>query len=71
MIATVDEKGKIQFTSEYIENLRDEYKEFFKLLKLEEAEFELPEGLKEEELLLEHEELKQEVEKKEQKDKKM
>ena len=70
MIATVDEKGKIQFTSEYIENLRDEYKEFFKLLKLEEAEFELPEGLKEEELLLEHEELKQEVEKKEQKDKK-
>ncbi len=70
LIATVDEKGKIQFTSEYIENLRDEYKEFFKLLKLEEAEFELPEGLKEEELLLEHEELKQEVEKKEQKDKK-
>ena len=70
LIATVDEKGKIQFTPEYIEKLRDEYKKFFKLLKLEEAKFELPEGLKEEELLLEHEELKQEVEKKEQKDKK-
>lgn len=69
LIATVDEKGKIQFMPEYIEKLRDEYKKFFKILKLEEAEFELPEELKEEELLLEHEELKQEVEKKEQKDK--
>ena len=70
LIATVDEKGKIQFMPEYIEKLRDEYKKFFKILKLEEAEFELPEELKEEELLLEHEELKQEVEKKEQKAKK-
>lgn len=71
LIATVNENGKIQFVPEYIEKLRNEYKKFFKLLKLEESEFELPEELKKEDLVLEHEELKQGAEKEQQKGEKI
>lgn len=62
-IGIVDEKGKIQFRPEYIEKLRDEFTKFFELLRLDNAELELPEKIKEEDISLEHEELEKEVEK--------
>ena len=62
-IGIVDEKGKIQFRPEYIEKLRDEFTKFFELLRLDNAELELPEKIKEEDISLEHEELDKEVEK--------
>lgn len=62
-IGIVDEKGKIQFRPEYIEKLRDEFIKFFDLLRLDNAELELPEKIKEEDISLEHEELEKEVEK--------
>ncbi len=71
LIATVDEKGKVQFAPEYIELLKQEYKKFFEILKLDEATLELPEKLREEDISLEHDELEKEVEKQEQKGKKI
>lgn len=71
LIATVDEKGKVQFALEYIELLKQEYKKFFEILKLDEATLELPEKLREEDISLEHDELEKEVEKQEQKGKKI
>ncbi len=62
-IGIVDEKGKIQFRPEYIEKLRDEFTKFFELLRLDNAELELPEKIKEEDISLEHEELEKEIEK--------
>lgn len=71
LIATVNEKGKIQFAPEYIEKLRQEYEKFFKLLKLDDAVLELPEKINEErDVLIEHKELKEEAEKEQKKDKK-
>ena len=71
LIATVNEKGKVQFAPEYIELLKQEYKKFFEILKLDEATLELPERLREEDISLEHDELEKEVEKQEQKGKKI
>lgn len=71
LIATVNEKGKVQFAPEYIELLKQEYKKFFEILKLDEATLELPEKLREEDISLEHDELEKEVEKQEQKGKKI
>ena len=71
LIVTVDEKGKVQFAPEYIELLKQEYKKFFEILKLDEATLELPEKLREEDISLEHDELEKEVEKQEQKGKKI
>lgn len=71
LIATVNEKGKAQFAPEYIELLKQEYKKFFEILKLDEATLELPEKLREEDISLEHDELEKEVEKQEQKGKKI
>ena len=62
-IGTVDEKGKIQFRPEYIERLKQEYAKFFELLRLDNVELELPEKIKEEDISLEHKELKKEAEK--------
>lgn len=59
LIATVNEKGKIQFTPEYIEKLKQEYQQHFELLKLDDITFKLPEELKEHDVLLEHKELEQ------------
>lgn len=63
LIATTDEQGKLQLTPEYIEKLRQDYKEHFETLELEEATLELPEKLKEQDVQLTHEELDAEVEK--------
>lgn len=71
LIATVNEKGKVQFAPEYIELLKQEYKKFFEILKLDEATLELPEKLREEDISLKHDELEKEVEKQEQKGKKI
>lgn len=71
LIATVSGDGKIQFTPEYIELLKQEYKKFFEILKLDEGTLELPEKLREEDISLEHNELEKEVKKEEQKDKKV
>lgn len=69
LIANVNKEGKIQFTPEYIEKLKQEYKQYFKLLKLDEATLEQPKKLEENDILLEHDELEKEVEKQQEKDK--
>lgn len=69
LIATVDEKGKMQFVPEYIEKLRQEYVKFFQFLKLDNAMFEPSEKINKEDIVLEHEELKEELEKKKEEDK--
>lgn len=61
-IATVNEKGKIHFSSEYIEMLRDIDERYFEQLNLEDLDFELPEELKEKDISLTREELSDEKE---------
>lgn len=68
LLAIIDEKGKIKFAPEYIEKLKEEYKEYFKILNLENAK--LPaEASKEEEkdnsVSYTPEDLKKEIEKEE------
>ena len=57
LIAVVDETGKVQFEPEYIESLREMNEEYFETLNIEEAEFELPEELEKDDLVLNEEEL--------------
>ena len=47
LVATVDKAGKIHFSPEYIEKLRQEYQEYFEMLNLDNAVLELPEEIKE------------------------
>lgn len=48
LVATVDKAGKIHFSPEYIEKLRQEYQEYFEMLNLDNAVLELPEELEKE-----------------------
>lgn len=52
LIATVDEMQTINFKPEYLEKLRQEFEEKFKLLKLGNTKFELPEELREKDFYL-------------------
>lgn len=63
LIATVDVQGKIHFTPEYIEALREIDENYFETLKLEDAEFKLPEELEEQDLSIDKEQLEKEKEK--------
>lgn len=67
LVATVDEVGKIHFSPEYIEKLRQEYQEYFEMLNLDNAVLELPEEIKERNITLQPEELEREVQKKKEK----
>ena len=56
LVATVDKAGKIHFSPEYIEKLRQEYQEYFEMLNLDNAVLELPEEIKERNITLQPEE---------------
>lgn len=58
LIATVDEMQTINFKPEYLEKLMQEFEEKFKLLKLENTKFELPEELREKDFYLDEEGIK-------------
>ena len=57
LIATVNEIGEVTFDHEFLEDLEKVNKEYFDTLTLDEAEFELPEELGKEDLVLTKEEL--------------
>ena len=63
LIATVDVNGKIHFSPEYLEALKEIDEKYFETLKLEDAEFELPEELEEQDLCLDSEQIEKEKEK--------
>lgn len=71
LVATVDKAGKIHFSPEYIEKLRQEYQEYFEMLNLDNSVLELPEEIKERNITLQPEELEKEIQKKKEKAKKM
>ena len=59
LVATVNELGEIQFDEEFLENLREINEEYFNSLTLDEAEFELPEELEKDDVVLTREELEE------------
>ncbi len=59
LIATVTEDGKIHFTAEYLEELREINPEYFEQLNLDDLDFELPEELKENDIVMTKEELRE------------
>ena len=61
LIATVDEEGNVLFAPEYLENIDERYLE---TLDLEDAEFELPEELGKDDIVLNSEELEMKENKK-------
>lgn len=61
LIATVDKEGNVLFSPEYLENIDERYLE---TLDLEDAEFELPEELGKDDIILNSEELEMEENKK-------
>lgn len=69
LVATVDKAGKIHFSPEYIEKLRQEYQEYFEMLNLDNSVLELPEEIKERDITLQPEELEKEIQKKKEKGK--
>lgn len=69
LVATVDKAGKIHFSPEYIEKLRQEYQEYFEMLNLDNAVLELPEEIKERNITLQPEELEKEKKKEKQDEK--
>ena len=56
LIATVDSKGKLHFMPEYIEKLKQIDEKQFQRLHLEDLDFELPEELQKEDMVLSKEE---------------
>ena len=56
LIATVDSKGKLHFMPEYIEKLKQIDEKQFQRLQLEDLDFELPEELQKEDMVLSKEE---------------
>lgn len=57
LIATVNEMGEVSYEPEFIKELENISEEHFKLLTLDETEFELPEKLKKDDVVLSKEEL--------------
>lgn len=57
LIATVNEMGEISYEPEFIKELENISEEHFKMLTLDETEFELPEKLKKDDVVLSKEEL--------------
>lgn len=52
LIAMVSSEGKVQFVSEYLEQLKENYGEYFKQLELDDIDFELPKELKENDIVM-------------------
>ena len=67
LIATVDEQGKLQFMPEYIERLKQINPRIVEMLNLENARFELPQELNEDDRIFTKEEREQIMQKKENK----
>lgn len=61
LIASVNETGNIEFESEYIKELEEQYGEYFDSLALEEAEFELPRERDKSDLLLTKKEIDEQL----------
>ena len=61
LIATTDQKGKLQFRAEFIEKLRENYEEYYEMLNLDNAVLELPQKTKEQDIILKPEELEREI----------
>lgn len=59
LIATVSRDGKIHFTQEYLEQLREVDAKYFEQLNLEDIDFALPEELEEKDIAITREELKE------------
>ena len=59
LVATVNELGEIQFDEKFIETLREINEDYFESLNLDEAEFELPEELERDDVVLTKEELEE------------
>ena len=59
LIATVTEDGKLHFTPEYLEELRQINPKYFEELNLDDLDFELPEELQEGDITMTKEELKE------------
>lgn len=59
LIATVSEEGKVHFTQEYLEQLRNIDKNYFEQLYLEDIDFELPEELSEYDVIVTKEEIEE------------
>ena len=57
LIATVNETGEVEFDQEFLESLEKVNKEYYDTLTLDEAEFELPEELGKDDLVLTRQEL--------------
>ena len=57
LIATVNEMGEVSYEPEFIKELENISEEHFKMLTLDETEFELPEKLKKDDVVLSKEEL--------------
>lgn len=57
LIATVNEMGEVSYEPEFIKELENISEEHFKLLTLDETEFELPEKLKKDDIVLSKKEL--------------
>lgn len=68
LIATVDQEGKIHFSEEYLEQIRNINEEYFDTLELDDIEFEMPEELKENDLTVTKEELSDYKEKRREKE---
>lgn len=60
LVATVNEAGEITFDEEFIEELKQINEKYFNTLELDKAEFELPEELSKDDLVLTGEELAEE-----------
>lgn len=63
LIATVGENGKVQFEPEYLQALREINPEFYETLQLNDLDFKLPEKLKENDMIMTEEDLKDAYEK--------
>lgn len=63
LIATVDNEGIIHFTEQYLEELKNFGGAYFETLELENIEFQLPEDLKEKDIVMTKEEIKEYAEK--------
>lgn len=68
LIATVDQKGKIHFSEEYLEGIKSINEEYFDTLQLDDIDFELPEKLRDNDLNVSKEELSDYKEKRQEKE---
>ncbi len=68
VIASVDEKGKINFMPEYIEKIKQEYEHYFELLKMDDAILELPKELEKTDIQLDRKQIEEKIEEKDTKE---